>query len=232
MLAVAGCSSHSDSKSDAAPSVPSARPSALLAPVKFTELPGACGTIGARTIGALVPAAKSKGGTEGKSSDIADRGSCSWNGLDDNGIKGSQYRWLDVSLMRYDSDATLGSGAKRAGEYYTKEVNTAQGTDGAKNIKASPSSGIGDQSTTVTYTLEKTGVDFAYATVVARTQNVVLTLNYNGAGYAGAKSPDSAELLKNAVTAAQEAVASIGGSGAKAPAAQGTPTPGQTAKAG
>ncbi|WP_411115230.1 DUF3558 domain-containing protein [Streptomyces sp. 029-5] len=235
MLVVAGCSSDSGDKSDAdgSSSSPSAAPSPKVAPAKYSGLPDACATIGAKTVGSLVPKVKTKGGTSGKSSDIDTRGSCSWNGLEDKGVKGSQYRWLDVSLMRYDSDATLGSGAKRAGEYYAKEVAGAQGTAGAKSLKSVATAGVGDQATLVTYTLKKTDEDFAYATVVARAENVVITLTYNGAGYAGAKSPSPADLTKNAEKAAKEAVAAVAaGSEDDAPAGSGdAPGAGESSKA-
>ena len=44
---------------------------------------------------------------------------------------------------------------------------------------------------------------------MARTGNVVITLTYNGAGYAGAKTPSAADLMKGAEAAAKEAVASV-----------------------
>jgi len=224
MLAVAGCSSDSDKKGEAdSPAVPSAKASALVAPAKYTKLPDACKAISSTSIANLVPKAKDKGGTAGQSSDLNTRGSCSWNGLDDKGVKGSEYRWLDVSFTRYDSDATLGTGDKRAGQYFTQEINNAQGADGATGTKAAPATGIGDQSTTVTYSLKKTGVNFAYAVVVARAQNVVVTLTYNGAGYAGAKSPNSADLMKGAVAAAKETVAAVTGTAGQAPKAEGSP---------
>ncbi|MFB7275165.1 DUF3558 domain-containing protein [Streptomyces sp. NPDC056244] len=221
MLAVAGCSSDSGGTSDAdgSSTSPSAKPSPTVAPAKFTGLPDACATVGRKTVDSLVPKAKVKGGTAGKSSDVAARASCSWNGLDDNGVKGSQYRWLDVSLTRYDSDVTLGSGAERATEFYAKEVAGARATEGAKQIKAAPGSGIGDEATTVTYSLTKTDADFSYATVVARTANVVVTVNYNGAGYAGAKSPGISEVSADAVKAAKEAVATVATGSGQAPAA-------------
>lgn len=231
MLVVAGCSSGSGGKSgaDGSSSGPSIAPSPTVAPAKYSGLPDACKTIGAKTIGSLVPKVKTKGGTSGKSSDIDTRGTCSWNGLDDNGVKGSQYRWLDVSLMRYDSDVTLGSGAKRASEYYAKEVADAQVTEGAKSARTAPSSGIGDQASLVTFTVKKTGVDFAYVTIVTRTENVVITLTYNGAGYAGAKSPSSADLTKNAEKAAKEAVAAVAAHSENAPSAGASSTAGSTA---
>ncbi|MEW2081768.1 DUF3558 family protein [Streptomyces sp. NPDC005283] len=215
MLVVAGCSSDSagDSKKD--PSSSSASSSdvqkpATVAPAKYSKLPEPCKTISAKTIEQLVPKTKVKSGTAGKSTDIANRGSCSWNGLDDNGVKGSQYRWLDVSFLRYESESSLGiSGEKRAEDSYAKEISKAKSVEGAKKVRSSPAAGLGEAATAVGYDLEKTGEDFTYATVVARTGNVVITLTYNGTGYAGAKSPSASDLMKDAVTASKEAVASV-----------------------
>ncbi|MEU1894471.1 DUF3558 domain-containing protein [Streptomyces pristinaespiralis] len=214
MLVVAGCSSDSDSASkdsaSSASAAPEAKKSPTVAPARFSKLPSPCDSIAEKTIEDLVPGTKSKSGTAGKSSDIARRGSCSWNGLDDNGVKGSQYRWLDVSFLRYDSDASLAvSGEQRAVESYAKEIAKAKATEGAKNVKTSPAPGVGDEATTVNYTLRKTDEDFTYATVVARTENGVVTLTYNGTGYAGAKNPSAADLTEDAVKAAKEAVASV-----------------------
>ncbi|MFJ8072379.1 DUF3558 family protein [Streptomyces sp. NPDC096176] len=214
MLVVAGCSSDSDSASkdagSSASATPEAKKSPAVAPAKFAKLPDPCDSITKKTIEDLVPGAKSKNGTTGKSSDIARRGSCSWNGLDDNGVKGSQYRWLDVSFLRYESDATLGlSAEQRAAESYEKEIEKAKGTEGAKSVKSAPVSGIGNEATTVNYTLRKTDEDFVYATVVTRTENGVITLTYNGTGYAGAKNPSSSDLTKDAQKAAKEAVAAV-----------------------
>jgi hypothetical protein len=216
MLVVAGCSSDSDgdkksgSTSSGAPDSPAATKPAAVAAAKFTKLPGSCKTISAKTIAQLVPETKVKAGTVGKSSDLANRTSCSWNGLDDNGVKGSQYRWLDVSFLRYDSEQALGvSAEQRAEESYDKEIAKAKASEGAKKVRTSPAAGVGEAATAVGYDLTKTGEDFVYATVVTRTGNVVITLTYNGTGYAGAKAPVSADLMKGAVTAAKEAVASV-----------------------
>lgn len=215
MLVVAGCSSDSagDSKkdsSDSSASSPDAQKPATVAPAKYSKLPEPCKTISAKTIEQLVPKTKVKSGTAGKSTDIANRGSCSWNGLDDNGVKGSQYRWLDVSFLRYESESSLGiSGEKRAEDSYAKEISKAKSVEGAKKVRSSPAGGLGEAATAIGYDLEKTGEDFTYATVVARTGNVVITLTYNGTGYAGAKSPSASDLMKDAVTASKEAVASV-----------------------
>ncbi|GHB11625.1 MULTISPECIES: DUF3558 domain-containing protein [Streptomyces] len=222
MLVVAGCSSDSgdDKKgSDSSASSPSGKKTEpTVEPAKYDTLPAdTCKSIARKTTESLVPKAKVKSGTAGKSNNTETRSSCAWNGLDDNGVKGSQYRWLDVGFLRFDSDQALGSGAKRATDEYTKQVAKAQAAEGAKKVSAAPADGIGEQATSVTYDLSKTGEDFEYATVVARTANVVVTLTYNGAGYAGAKTPSAADILKGAQKAAKEAVAAVG---AEAPAAE------------
>jgi hypothetical protein len=213
MLVVAGCSSDSDSKKESgssSASAPSAQKTeATVEPAKFAELPDPCDAISAKTITSLVPKTKNKAGTPARSSDTAARAGCSWNGLDDNGVKGSQYRWLDVGFTRFESDQALGSGAKRAQEDLANQVAKSKATEGAKKVVEAPVSGIGDQATTVTYDLTKTKEDFKYATVVARTGNVVVTLTYNGAGYAGAKTPSGDDILKGAEKAAKEAVAAV-----------------------
>jgi hypothetical protein len=216
MLVVAGCSSDSDDKdkkesgsSASAPAAPKKK-EPTVEPAKFASLPDdPCKSIAKKTITSLVPDAKSKNGTAATSSDVSYRTGCSWNGLDDKGVKGSQYRWLDVGFTRFDSDQTLGSGAERAQEDFTKQVAKAKATAGAKKVAEATAVGIGEQATKVTYELTKTSEDFKYATVVARTGNVVVTLTYNGAGYAGAKAPSAEDIVKGAEKAAKEAVAAI-----------------------
>ncbi|MFF6908849.1 DUF3558 domain-containing protein [Streptomyces sp. NPDC012389] len=235
MLVAAGCSSDSGSGSEAEKSAGSSSSAAAeptkpaVEPAKFTDLPDACSSIGKKTIEDLVPDAKKKGGTAGRSSDLSVRGSCSWNGLEDKGVKGSQYRWLSVSFTRFDSDQSLGSGAARANEDYTKQVAKEKASEGAQKVAAAAAPGIGDEATAVTYGLNKTDEDFEYATVVARTGNVVVTLTYNGAGFAGAKTPSAADILKGAQKAAKEAVGKVdatAGSGS----AEATPSAGDAKK--
>ncbi|MGW0641326.1 MULTISPECIES: DUF3558 domain-containing protein [Streptomyces] len=215
MLVAVGCSSDSGSdgkKSAGSSSSGTAGPKPsepTVEPAKFTDLPDPCASIGKKTIEDLVPDAKKKGGTAGGSTDLSVRSSCSWNGLDDQGVKGSQYRWMDVGFTRFDSDQSLGSGAKRATADYTKQVTKAKESEGAEKVATEPAAGIGDEATLVTYGLSKTDEDFVYATVVARTGNVVVTLTYNGAGYAGAKTPSSGDIVKGAQKAVKEAVAAV-----------------------
>jgi len=213
MLLAVGCSSDSDGKKEADTSA-SASPDATksepaVEAAKFAELPDPCSAVEAKTVRSLVPSAKSRNGTRSKSSDASVRGGCSWNGLADKGVKGSQYRWLDVGFTRFASDQTLGSGAARAGDELSKQVKKTEATDGAKNVRTEPVSGIGDQATKVTYDQSKTGEDFRFATIVARTGNVVVVVNYNGAGYAGSKTPSEEAILKGASMAAKDAVAAV-----------------------
>lgn len=218
ILTVAGCSSDSGKESTAkgdkkSGSSASAKPGEKakkpeLEKAAFSALPDPCKALQTGTIDTLVPEAKDKNGTATKSNDLASRASCSWNGLDEDGLKGSQYRWLSLSFFRTDSHASLGNANKRAEEQYGKQVEAAKGTEGAQNVKAEPAEGLGDQGTSVVYSVKK-DVDFLNTTIVARTQNVVITLDYNGAAYEGAGAPDQAKLLQDALTAAKEAVASV-----------------------
>ncbi|MFF2011649.1 DUF3558 family protein [Streptomyces sp. NPDC058195] len=230
MLVVAGCSSDSDDKekegtgsSASASSGASEKPEPTVAPAKFASLPDPCKSITKKTITSLVPSAKTKNGTAAASSDTAYRAGCSWNGLDDNGVKGSQYRWLDVAFTRFDSDQALGSGADRAQQDFTKQVTKTKAAEGAEKIVEKAVSGIGEQASLITYDLTKTKEDFEYATAVTRTGNVVITLTYNGAGYAGAKTPSAADIAKGAEKAAKEAVAAVAqGTGADKPSGKAT----------
>ncbi|WP_405937387.1 DUF3558 domain-containing protein [Streptomyces sp. NBC_00726] len=216
MLVVAGCSSDSGDKKETASATPDATKSEpAVEAAKFAELPDPCASVEAKTVKSLVPSAKSKKGTRSKSSDASVRGGCSWNGLADKGVKGSQYRWLDVGFTRFASDQTLGSGADRAGEEFDKQVKKTEATDDAKNIATGSVSGIGDQATKITYDQSKTDEDFRFTTIVARTGNVVVVVNYNGAGYAGSKTPSAETILKGATMAAKDAVAAVTDANAK-----------------
>ncbi|MGV9316833.1 DUF3558 domain-containing protein [Streptomyces sp. NPDC003691] len=234
MLAVAGCSSDSGGgddkkKTDGAKSSGAASTAPegegggdgsgsgadpgkpeTVAPATYAKLPSACGSVSSGSVKDLVPGASPKAGTAGRSADLLARANCHWKGSDDNGLKGTQYRWLDVSFLRYDSEDALNTtGDQRAKENYTKELGKAKAPAGAKGLKTAPAAGVGDEATAVTYTLRKVDADFAYTTIVARTHNVVVVLTYNGAGMAGAKSPSVTEITADATKAAKEVVASI-----------------------
>ncbi|MGY5122325.1 DUF3558 family protein [Streptomyces sp. 900105755] len=218
--AAQGTGGGSDSSSSAAGSTDTGGSSAASPEVqaaKYAKLPKPCAVLSQKTLTSLVPKGV-KSGKEGTSDDVATRGSCSWSSLDSNGVKGSQFRWLNISFLRFDSDAGRGSGEKQAEAYYTSQVQGAQSVAGAKNTKSVPVSGAGDQATAVRYDLKKKEGAFKQQTVVARVANVVVTLDYNGAGLAGGKAPDADALTKAAEKAAAEAVGSVTTANGAAPA--------------
>ncbi|MGW9495492.1 DUF3558 family protein [Streptomyces prasinus] len=216
MLIVAGCSSDSgsdDGKDKAADSSASASasPSPTVRAAVYKDLPEACDVLSKKTLDDLVPKAKS--GKESQSEDISTRAGCSWDSLANNGVDGSQFRWLSVSMLRFDSDTTRGAGDELAEEYYTKQVGDVQAAEGAEDTKSEPVTDTGDEATAVRYDLKKKEGTFKQQTVVARVENVVLTLDYNGAGLAGDKAPSADDLMKDAKKAAKEAVKAVTGSG-------------------
>ncbi|MFJ4804657.1 MULTISPECIES: DUF3558 domain-containing protein [Streptomyces] len=219
VLITAACSSDSgdskpksDGTSASSPAGDSASPSAssspTVAPAAYKTLPDACKSLSKKTLGDMVPKADSSG-KKGSSDEPSSRASCSWSSLSNNGVKGSQFRWLNVSLLRFDSDTTRGSGNTQAHTYFTNQVKDAQSVGGAKNAKVVPVSGTGDEATSVRYDLSKKEGLFKQETLVARAENVVVTLDYNGAGLAGDKTPDPEDLAKSAEKALKEAVASV-----------------------
>jgi hypothetical protein len=222
MLVAAGCSSDSgsDEGKEKAADKPAASaspsPSPTVRAAAYGKLPEPCSVLSEKTLDELVP--KAGDGKEGTSNDTAMRGSCSWDSLQDNGVKGSQFRWLSVSLLRFDSDVVRGEGEKLAHAHYTKQLQDTQAAEGAQGVKTTPVSGTGDEASLVSYDLKKKEGTFKQQTVVARVENVVVTVDYNGAGLAGDKTPDAGELAKDAEKAAGEAVAAVvkanGGGGA------------------
>ncbi|MFJ8198067.1 DUF3558 domain-containing protein [Streptomyces sp. NPDC096152] len=241
MFLAAACSSGSGSGSSGggeetpagnAKGSTSASASPTVQAAAYGKLPEACKALSGKTLGELVPKG-AKSGKEGTSSDVSTRGSCSWNSLDNNGVKGSQFRWLNVSLLRFESDPSRGAGDKQARAYYQKQVRDAASVTGAKNSKSQPLSGTGDEATAIRYDLKKNEGTFKQQTVVARVENVVVTLDYNGAGLAGDKAPDAAELAKDTEKAAREVVAAVadanGGSGASKPGGSSSESPSKQA---
>ncbi|MFD7880126.1 DUF3558 domain-containing protein [Streptomyces sp. NPDC059766] len=221
ILVAAGCSSDSGSDSGSASGSgdstqqgsgsgadPSASASRTVQAAAFGKLPKACGVLSAKTLTELVPKG-AKSAKEGASDDAASRASCSWSSLENKGVKGSQFRWLNVSLLRFDSDAARGSGEKQAQVFYAKQVQDARAVPEAKNAAAQPLADTGDEATTVRYDLKKKEGAFKQQTVVTRVANVVVTLDYNGAGLAGEKTPNADDLVKAAQKAAKEATAAV-----------------------
>jgi hypothetical protein len=215
MLLAVGCSSDSGSDSASGDETPagadrsaSQSPTPEVVAAKYASLPDACEVFSDKTLKSVVP----KGVKSGKAINKAEEnvtGDCRWISLDNNGVDGSQYRWLSVSLHLLASDEANGPGEDRAAKAFESKVTAAKAVDGAKNVKTEPLTGTGDQATVVKYELKKDGDAFKQQTIVVRTANVVVTLDYNGAGLAGDKTPDAAGLLKSAKSAAEEAVKAI-----------------------
>ncbi|MET9893414.1 DUF3558 family protein [Streptomyces sp. NPDC006465] len=237
MLVAAGCSSDSDSGDDAQKSAsvtPDAKVSEsasadAIQPAAYATLPDPCSVLSKKTLGELVPKG-SKSGKKGESDDAAQRGNCNWSSLDNNGVKGSQFRWLNVALLRFDSD-TRGAGDEQAHAYFEKQVTGAQSVKGAKGAKSEPVAGTGDEATAVRYDLKKKEGSFKQQTIVTRVENVVVTLDYNGAGLAGEKTPDAADLLKDAEKAAKEAVAAVAAANGDGGASASSSEPSSSSKA-
>ncbi|MFD6492173.1 DUF3558 family protein [Streptomyces sp. NPDC059944] len=235
-LVAAGCSSDSGSGDDAqkgASATPDAKKSAsptaeAVQPAAYATLPQPCSVLSKKTLGELTPKAD-KSGKKGTSGDSAQRSNCNWSSLDNNGVKGSQFRWLNVALLRFDSDAR-GAGDEQAHAYFQKQVAGAQAVEGAKGAKSAPVAGTGDEATAVHYDLKKKEGAFKQQTVVARVENVVVTVDYNGAGLAGEKTPDSGDLLKAAEKAAKEAVAAVSAANKDGGSADSSPSKGSSSK--
>ncbi|CAM5509409.1 hypothetical protein STENM327S_09266 [Streptomyces tendae] len=113
-------------------------------------------------------------------------------------------------MVRFESvRARRGEGDKLARDHYLKQLKDAQSAEGAKGVKTTPVSGTGDEAAVVRYDLKKKEGTFKQQTVVARVENVVVTVDFNGAGLAGDKTPDADDLVKDAQKAAKEAVAAV-----------------------
>ncbi|MGA5294958.1 DUF3558 family protein [Streptomyces koyangensis] len=213
MLVAAGCSSDDSSDGgNAQQDKPASSPAASAPAVEkaaYSTLPEACATLSKKTLRDLVPDADNLKGKTGKSDDTASRATCSWNSLDNKGVDGSQFRWLHVSLMRFDSDEALGSGEKRAEKYYAKQIADAKATEDAQEVATEPVSGTGDAATVVSYELKKKEGTFKQQSLVTRVENVVVTVDYNGAGLAGQSSPKTKGLVEDATKAGKEAVAAV-----------------------
>ncbi|MBZ3907150.1 hypothetical protein [Streptomyces griseiscabiei] len=215
MLLAVGCSSDSGSDGASGDDTPaglnqsaSETKTPEVVAAKYATLPDACEVFSDKTLKSVVP----KGVKSGKAINKAEEnvtGDCRWISLDNNGVDGSQYRWLSVSLHLLASNAANGPGEDRAAKAYESKITAAKAVDGAKKVKTEPLTGTGDQATVITYDLKKDDDTFKQQTIVVRTENVVITLDYNGAGLAGEKTPDPAALLKSAKSAAKEAVESI-----------------------
>ncbi|MGW5355660.1 DUF3558 domain-containing protein [Streptomyces sp. NPDC004031] len=172
------------------------------APEKFATLPNACLSVGNATVTAIVPKAKSPAGTPATSDDAKDRAGCSWTG---NGPDGYQYRWLSVTLQRFSSTPATPA-ETQAQQRYTDQAADLGKTSGAT---ASAVTGLGDQATSVAGKATVAKVTSQDDTLLVRTGNVLVIVEYNGAGLEGKKNPSASTVNANALRAAKEAVAAV-----------------------
>jgi hypothetical protein len=206
-LLVAGCSSDSGGESGDSASADKGS-EANAAPVKIKELPDACKTVSRDTVKKLTPKTDNASGKRIGSGNTKDSGSCLWSGLDK-----FDYRQLTVSLKRFESDASRGSGDELAGTFLTQQADAVKAEKTIKEVKSSSAGGIGDKATSLGYKVEKKdgkkSEAFREHRIVARSANVVVTVDYAGAGFESGKTPGADDLKKNAEKAAKEAVASL-----------------------
>jgi hypothetical protein len=177
--------------------------SPALAPVTYGTLPDACGSVTAATVSSLVPKAKSAKGTPAHSSDPGSRGGCSWTG---DGKDGYQYRWLSVTLQRFSSDPQLGSGDAQAAKRYADQVRTL---GAVKGFTSTAVSGLGDQATSVAGQATVAKIISQNDTVVIRQANVVVLVEYNGAGLVGKRNPTASTVNSGAQRAAKDVAAAV-----------------------
>ncbi|WP_326688729.1 MULTISPECIES: DUF3558 domain-containing protein [unclassified Streptomyces] len=207
VLLVAGCSSDSDQgKESDSPSASASKSAPKAAPAKFKTLPDSCKSLSKGTVKDVVPKTGNTSGKRVGSGDTNESNSCLWSGLNKY-----DYRQLTVSLKRFDSDASLGSGDKRAGEYVKQQAGEVVNNKDNKKPKNSAVSGVGQQGAAVSYETEKKdskgkAEDYRAERLVARSANAVVTVDYEGAGFEDGKKPSAEDLKKKAVKAAKEAL--------------------------
>jgi hypothetical protein len=176
--------------------------------VKFKGLPDACKTVSAGTVKKLTPKTQNASGKRIGSGNTQDSGSCLWSGLDK-----FDYKQLTISLKRFDSDASRGSGNKLAGAFLAQQADALKTDKTNKDLKTTSVNGIGSQATSVSYKVDKKdgkkSESFREQRTVARSANVVVTVDYAGAGFESGKTPPADDLKKYAEQAAKEAVASV-----------------------
>lgn len=176
--------------------------------MKFKGLPDACKTLSKGTVKKLTPKTDNASGKRIGSGNTQDSGSCLWSGLDK-----FDYRQLTVSLKRFESDTSRGSGDKLAAAFLTQQTEAVKTEKSNKKLKSASVNGIGEQATSVSYEVEKKdgkkSENFREHRLIARVANVVVTVDYAGAGFESGKTPGADELKKNAETAAKEAVAAL-----------------------
>ncbi|MGY1437296.1 DUF3558 domain-containing protein [Streptomyces reniochalinae] len=209
VLLVAGCSSDSDQGKESDSPSASASKSPTVKPAKFKKLPDSCKSLGKDAVKDLVPGTDDKSGKKVGSGDTDASNSCLWSGLDKY-----DYRQLTLSFKRFDSDPAIGAGDKRAADHAKQQVDEKTANKSNRDLKEFKVSGVGDEASAVAYETKKEDTkgktsEYRAERLVTRVENVVVTVDYEGAGFEDAKKPDADEVKKKAEKAAKEAVKQI-----------------------
>ncbi|WP_217212686.1 hypothetical protein [Streptomyces sp. AC550_RSS872] len=154
----------------------------------YAAAPAPCGSLGSKSIKALVPGAKTAG-KEIPSTDSTLRRTCSWNAL-----KGYDYRWLDVSFEITKSD-------EAAQKSYQERVADRSGGGDVP--------GIGDAGYSVVNLTTEDKQETREGMVLVRVSNALVSITYSGSDFESKKAPDTDEINKGAIKAAREAVAAL-----------------------
>jgi hypothetical protein len=203
-MLLAGCSSGGSGSDDSGSSAAATTTTPAIAPAKYDTLPDGCATLGKTTVAALVPKAKVSAGTPAQSEDAQARAGCSWTG---NGSDGYQYRWLSVTLQRFSSTPTA-SAEQQAKDRFTDQVGQLGKAPGASTSAVAK---IGDQASATTVKATVAKVTSQNSTLVTRVGNVVVIVEYNGAGLEGKKNPSATTVRAGAERAAKDAVLAVAG---------------------
>lgn len=196
---LSGCSSWSGGGSGGAP--PSSSSSSA-APARYRSLPDACAAIPRATVRSMVPGSRKPNGTSAQSGEPKSSGGCSWNGL-----TGYQYRYLDNAFQRFDNVSGFQSGEDQARSAYRAAVQeTAHATRGTRTVRLGE---VGDEASLVSWDTTKDHARYHNSTVVVRSANAVLTVDYISAGLQGDRGPRSDGIDSDAQRAAKEALAAL-----------------------
>lgn len=208
MLLIAGCTSESGDSS-AQDNQPSSQSPPSPAPVRFTDLPAPCSLLGKGTVREIVPEAAPLRGEALSSNDTSRSGTCLWTGL-----RLYQFRSLTVSLRRFESDVTLGSGADRAQEFLQQRAEEISKDEANEDVEDARPAKTGDAATSIGYSAVLETEDggkqrYRQQRVIARTGNIVVTVDYAGTGFEDADLPSAEDIRENAETAAREVVEAV-----------------------
>ncbi|EST31229.1 hypothetical protein N566_20705 [Streptomycetaceae bacterium MP113-05] len=209
VLLVAGCSSDSDGKepSGSPTSASASAPEQKQDSAGHKDLPDPCKTLSGKSVEDMVPGTDDKSGKNLASSDTGSYGACFWSG--GSGDIDAEYRALTVSLKRYESDSSLGSGTEQASRFYEQELKAVSSDEAHKKPEETKVSGTGQNAVAVTYETVKKDNTYRATRVVVRDENVVVTVDYEGTGFEDADPPSRDEVRKNAEKVAKEATGSI-----------------------